>query len=148
MGPPTFPARPPGQPQSRAHLACSCRVRCFPDTRKECRNSASVSSRTCSETGRAFRLAPPPARHAGVEGEGLCPRGHANAGDRDGSWLVPPWFLGAKLRLLLAPGGLAAAQSAQWEVGVTVPDKGLTRNGNWVTNWARGHSFCKSRPRA
>lgn len=43
------------------------------------------------------------------------------------------------------PGVLAAAKLAQCEVGVTVPDTWVTRNKNWVTNWAWEHSFCKSR---
>lgn len=64
------------------YRACSSRVRCFPDTRKACGNSASVSSRTCSETGGGpVRLAPPP-RHCGVEADGLCPRDTSSARDQ------------------------------------------------------------------
>lgn len=140
------------------YRACSSRVRCFPDTRKECGNSASVSSRTCSETGEAVQTPPP-----GTVGWRLmdCAQGTLQApGTRDRRrglahpFLIPRSQANAPAPASLYPSGadgpgvLAAAKSAQCEVGVTVPDTWVTRNKNWVTHWAWGHSFSKSRSRA
>lgn len=108
--------------------------------------------------GRPFRLAPP-----GTVGWRLmdCAQGTLQApGTRDRRrglahpFLIPRSQANAPAPASLYPSGadgpgvLAAAKSAQCEVGVTVPDTWVTRNKNWVTHWAWGHSFSKSRSRA
>lgn len=66
----------------------------------------------------------------------LIPSSQANA---PAIWPNPVQQMG-----LRAPGTLVD-KLAQCEVGVTAPDKGVTQNGNWVTNWVWGHSFFKIR---
>ena len=102
-GPSQFFASPP---LARAYRACSSRVRCFPDTRKECGNSASVSSRTCSEIGgRLFGLVPHPTPPGTVGWKEMdSAQGTIQTpGTGVGSWFITPLIPGKCTCAGLAP---------------------------------------------
>lgn len=103
MGPPTAPPRHPAR--SRRHPpGLQLQGALLPGHQEGVRELGVTQLPHLLGYREGVQTCPAPARHAGVEGWGLCPRGHADARDGDGSWLIPPWSLGAKRRPRMAPG--------------------------------------------